>query len=104
MHVQGRHVNGTVAETSDRKRAPFHVTALRTTQGENAILCKDVERQRVNSLLVKDNEALPPLFGVDSLIADQVLELHNFLHPLVCKFSFRLDKFLTLFCRRIEES
>jgi hypothetical protein len=97
MHVQGRHVSGTVAETPVGKRAPFHITPLRTAQGEDAILCKNVERQGINSLLVKNNKIPRLLFGVNGLIADQVLEFHNFLHPLVCKLSFRLDKFLTLF-------
>jgi hypothetical protein len=86
-----------MAETPEGKRAPFHITPLRAAQGENAILCKDVERQGINSLLIKDNKVLPLLFGVNGLIADQVLEFHNFLHPLVCKVSFRLDKFLALF-------
>jgi hypothetical protein len=97
MHVQGRHVSGTVAETPEGKRAPFHITPLRTAQGENAILCKNVERQGIDSLLVNNNKVLPLLFGVNGLIADQVLEFHDFLHPLVRKLSFRLDKFLTLF-------
>ena len=102
--MQGRQVSGPVAKTPEGKRAPLHVAPLCTAQGENAILCKDVEGQGINSLLVNHDKALPLLLGVNRLIADQILELHDFLHPLVRKFAFRLDQFLTLLCRRIEES
>jgi hypothetical protein len=92
------------AETLEGKHAPLHVAPLCTAQGENAIFCKDVEGQGINSLLINHNKTLPFFSRVYCLVTDQILELYNFLHPLVCEFTYRLDEFLTLLRRRVEES
>ena len=46
----GKIVERVHGDTSTGHRQSFHITALGTTQGNNSLLCKSIQRERVDSL------------------------------------------------------
>ena len=57
---------------------PLHVTSLGTTQSQDTVLSEDIQTERVDPFLVDHNEVLLLFFRVNSLIADEVLQLDDF--------------------------
>lgn len=84
--------------------APLHVASLGTPQGKNAVFCENIETEGVDSFLVDHDEIFRFLVTTDSLVADEILELNDFFDFGVHETSFRLDEFLALLCRRVEEA
>jgi len=85
------------------KLEALHVAALSPAKRKDAVLDEDVERHRVNTLLVDDDKRPRLLLRVDVLVADEVLELDNLLQLGVDKAALRLDQLLALLGRRVEE-
>lgn len=76
---------------------PFHVPPLRSSEGKDAVLGKDVETERVNTLLVDDNKVLLLLLAVDCLVTDHVLELHDFGDFGIYELALRFHQLFSLF-------
>lgn len=83
---------------------PLHVTPLRPTECQDAILGEDVQRKGIDTLLVDDDEVLGLLTRPYSLVADEVLQLDDLLALRVSEASLRLDELLALLGRRVEET
>ena len=69
-------------------RAPLHVPPLRATERDNAVLGEDIETERVNTLLIDDNEVLWLLVRVNGLVAYKPLELDDLPTLLICESTF----------------
>jgi hypothetical protein len=85
-------------------RPPLHVAPLSTPQGENAIFCQNIETERIYSFLIDYHEIFRFLVTADSLVADEIFEVNDFFDFNVHEMSLRLDEFLALLCRRVEEA
>jgi len=77
---------------------PFHVTTLGSTESENPVLRKDIQTHGVDTLLIDDDKVLELFLGIDSLVANEVLQSNDFGKFGIDEFSLRLDKFLPLLC------
>ena len=62
------------------------------------MLCKHIQRQRVDTLLVKNHKAL------FAAVANLFLELDNLCQPCVHEFAFGFRKLFTLLRTTVEES
>mmetsp|Transcript_12506 Transcript_12506/g.31646 ORF Transcript_12506/g.31646 Transcript_12506/m.31646 type:complete len:388 (+) Transcript_12506:2521-3684(+) len=78
---------------------PLHVPLLRPTQSHDAVLHQQVERQRVDALLVDHHEAL-----VGVVAAHLVLQLDDLVHPLVRVHPLRRHHLLPLLGVAVEEA
>jgi hypothetical protein len=86
-------------------RLPFHVPPLRPAEGKDAGLGKYVKAQRIDALLVDDNETfLLRLRVIDSLVTDEVLELNDLLDLHVDELALGFDELFALLGRGVEKS
>ncbi len=53
-------------------QVPLHVSSLGTTQCQDAVLCKNIETERIDTLLVYDDKIAFFVLAVHSLITDGV--------------------------------
>lgn len=84
--------------TADELQA-LHVATLRAAQGKNAVLGKDIQGQRVDTLLV-DNDKVLLAIGSTNLL----LQVNNLLKLGVDESSLALNKLVTLLSARVEEA
>ena len=54
--------------------------------------------------MINHDEVLRLLVSTDSLVTDKMFEFNDFFDFGVHKATLRFDKFLSLFCRRVEEA
>ena len=84
------------------KTVPFHISPLRPSQSENTVLNEDIQRERINTFLVDYNKTLGLRFRlsrfVNSLVANKLLQLHDFLKLRVQKATFRFYELFPLLC------
>ena len=85
-----------VFESITNEYAPLHVTPFGATESEDAVLRKNVQAQRINALLIDDDEVLLLLVASDGLITYQVLELNDLPAFCVREAPLRLHEFLAL--------
>lgn len=72
---------------------PLHISPLDSSQRVDTVLLEDVQTERVNTLLVHDDEALIGIFA----LAHQFLQFNNLGNTVVNMLALRLDQFLSLF-------
>mmetsp|Transcript_1708 Transcript_1708/g.3815 ORF Transcript_1708/g.3815 Transcript_1708/m.3815 type:complete len:224 (+) Transcript_1708:813-1484(+) len=75
----------------------LHVATFRAAEAENTLLGENIQRERVDSLLIDHDEAF-------TLLTHRSFEIHNLPTPLVQPLSFALDQLLTLLGVRVEET
>ena len=92
-----------VFESITNEYAPLHVTPFGATESEDAVLRKNVQAQRINALLIDDDEVLLLLVASDGLITYQVLELNDLLALCISEPSLRLHQLFSLLGRGVEE-
>lgn len=97
--VGGQVVDAVLGDAAADELQALHVAALGAAQGEDAVLGQDVEGERVDALLVDDDEGL---LGVAA--ADLVLELDDALQLGVDEAALALDQLLALLGARVEEA
>ena len=101
----GREVVGRIlGSTTTDELKTLHVPPLRTSQGQDPVFRKDVQTQGVNTLLVDDHKILLFLRAVDSLVANKIFQLDDFLAFGISEFPFRLDELFPLFRGGVEET
>ena len=83
---------------------PLHVSPLGATKREDPSFCEDVKGERVDTLLVDDDESFRLLLSINSLVTDKTLELDDLLDFLISETALRLDELFALFGRRVEEA
>lgn len=96
-------VNRVLGSAAAAELEALHVTALGPAKGKDAVLDENVERHRVDALLVDHDKRPRLLLRVDVLVANEVLELDNLLELGVNKTALRLDQLFPLLGRRVEE-
>mmetsp|Transcript_21367 Transcript_21367/g.35343 ORF Transcript_21367/g.35343 Transcript_21367/m.35343 type:complete len:239 (+) Transcript_21367:714-1430(+) len=79
------------------KRQTFHVATLGATKAQNAFLGKDIERKRINSLLVNHDERL-------SVSTNASLEINDLLASLIQPLALRLNQLFSFIRIGIKES
>ena len=84
--------------------SPLHVTPLGSPEGEDTVLRENVQTERVDTLLVDDDEILFLLLGVNGLVAHEVFQLDNLLALRIRESALGLDELFPLFRGRVEEA
>jgi len=77
----------------------LHVPPLRSSQREDSVLDKDIQTERVDTLLVYYHEAL-----LRVVAANLLLQLHDLPQLLVNEAALALNKLLPLFGARVVET
>jgi hypothetical protein len=72
-------VNRVLSDTAANKLQSLHVASLCSAESKNVVLSKDIQRKRVNTLLVDDNETIVSVFAR----ANSVLEVNDLANLLV---------------------
>ena len=82
----------------DTNNVPLHVTALGTTKGEDALLCKHGEGNWVNALLVDDNKRFV------RAVADLLFQSNNLLDTVINKRALGGNHLLAIRSRLVEKA
>ena len=82
----------------DTSNVPLHVTALGTTKGEDALLCKHGEGNWVNALLVDDNKRFV------RAVADLLFQSNNLLDTVINKRALGGNHLLAIRSRLVEKA
>lgn len=99
-HLLRQIIHRVLRNATARKLQTLHVAALGATQSKNVVLGKNVQRQRVNALLVDHNK---PILGKFAS-AHRVFEIDNLAQLVVNVLTLALHELLTLLRRRVEEA
>mmetsp|Transcript_27066 Transcript_27066/g.69657 ORF Transcript_27066/g.69657 Transcript_27066/m.69657 type:complete len:308 (-) Transcript_27066:357-1280(-) len=94
----GHVVEGVHSVTTASEGKPLHVSLLGTAKSEDALLCKHIQGDGVNTLLVENDEALA------GITADSALEVNHLPHDIIGKLPLGISKCLLLLGIVVEET
>jgi hypothetical protein len=89
-----------LGNTTANKLKSLHVASLCSAKGKDVVLGENIQRKRINTLLVDDHETVVSVFTG----ADGILEFYDLADLIINVLSFGFYELLALFGGRIEES
>jgi hypothetical protein len=99
QYVGSQVVNAVLRRSSAHQLQSLHVPPLGSPQCQNAVLCENIQTQRVDALLVDEHEILLRIAP-----ADVLLQFHNFLQLCIDEPSLALDKLVSLLSAGVEKA
>ena len=94
----GELLDGVDSVTTASKCESFHISSLSSSKSNNAFLCERVQTERIDTLLVNNNEVLVSAF------TDFLLEVDNLLAAFISESSLARRKLFSLFSIGVEEA